>query len=101
MPRPGTMTYLVSYDIPSTKAGDRRRAKLARNLVNYGLRVQYSIFEVSISPEKIDNLLTELTSYINPKEDSIRIYPLCGTCRDKAIILGVKATIEYEAYFIM
>lgn len=56
MPRPGNMLFLISYDIPSSTSGDRRRARLARYLEGIGLRVQMSVFELDISPEKLGSV---------------------------------------------
>lgn len=88
------MTFLVSYDIPSTKDGDRRRARIARLLEGWGLRVQYSIFEVDMPPEKLTKLTGDIEAHTNLQEDSIRIYPLCGTCKVRAVHIGVEAVIE-------
>ena len=40
--------YLVSYDIES----DRLRKKISDTLENYGIRIQYSVFECEISEER-------------------------------------------------
>ena len=40
--------YLVSYDIES----DRLRKKISDTLENYGIRIQYSVFECEISEQR-------------------------------------------------
>lgn len=88
------MLYLVSYDISSTKAGDRRRNRLARYLEGIGLRVQYSVFELDINPQQLDNICLELEHCIDEQEDSLRIYPICGTCANRHLKLGKSAPVE-------
>lgn len=94
------MLYLVSYDIPSDKAVNRRRNKLAKFLEGRGLRVQLSVFELMLSPERLPALLAELNTKINPKEDSIRVYPLCGSCIDRVNHLGREALIESSGLLV-
>lgn len=94
MPRPGTMLYLISYDMPSTPAGDRRRARLARNLQGLGQRVQLSVFEIESPPEKLPRLLREWSDILCEKEDSVRIYALCASCHRQVRHLGRAAPVE-------
>lgn len=94
MPRPGTMRFVITYDIPSTPSGDRRRGQVARYLQKIGLRVQHSVFEIEIPPEKIPRILSELQDILILTEDSIRIYPLCAACVKNIIHLGCEASSE-------
>ena len=100
MPRPGNMLHLVSYDIPSDPAGDRRRSRLARRLESIGLRVQHSVFELDIDPLKLPAICQSLGECIEPELDSVRIYPLCGTCNAKCMKLGVSAVLERDTLFV-
>lgn len=90
------MLYLVSYDIPSTPDGDRRRSRIARRLEGLGLRVQYSVFEMEVSPEKISAILSSLESLMDPLQDSLRVYPLCAACRNRVVRVGVGAICEHQ-----
>ncbi len=94
MPRPGNMLFLISYDIPSTPSGDCRRARIARYLEGVGLRVQMSVFELDISPEKLGGVCAAIEERILLEHDTVRIYPLCGTCAAKVIKMGVEAPLE-------
>lgn len=88
------MLHIVSYDIPSTPQGDRRRSRLARYLEGIGLRVQMSVFELDINPEKLDSICAAIEERLNTDEDSVRIYPICGTCNGKLVRLGKSAPLE-------
>jgi len=92
------MIFLCSYDIPSDKAGDRRRARLARFLEKYGLRVQYSVFELDIQPEKMPGLYREMADFLNMEEDSLRIYTLCAQCAPRVVKIGRGANVERDGF---
>lgn len=86
--------YVVSYDI----CNDRLRNKVAKALLNYGKRVQYSVFECRISQKQYDEMYKKLAMLIadsDSGEDSIRIYHLCGKCDAEVRELGMA---KDEAY---
>jgi CRISPR/Cas system-associated endoribonuclease Cas2 len=68
---------VVSYDIPD----DRRRLRLAHALKDFGVRVQYSVFECHLEPDGLDSLrwdcdfLTFIVAFL-PSE-SVRIALIC------------------------
>lgn len=84
--------YLITYDIPQTK----RRTKIHDLLQGYGFRVNDSVFEVTIPSSQMKTLTARLDMLIKPKEDSVRIYPLCIACAKGAFALG-KEPIPFEA----
>ena len=94
------MRHLVSYDIPSTPEGDRRRARIARYLEGLGLRVQFSFFELELPPERLPGVQAQLQSLMDPATDSIRIYPICSACCDKSSRLGLEAPCEHGPLLI-
>lgn len=89
------MLYLISYDIPSSEAGQRRRNRVAKTLESVGLRVQYSVFEVVIDPTKLDGLLAALHDIIDLEEDNLRVYTCCASCAGQAMRLGANAPVEH------
>ena len=76
------MKYIVTYDI----SNDKRRTKLADLLEGYGVRVNYSVFEIALNETKRNKLLyeIELKKLINKKYDSLRFYHLCENCLSKS-----------------
>jgi len=66
------LLYVVAYDIPD----DKRRKKVSDLLLGYGRRVQYSVFELVVSPEKFEQLRQRLKKLVKLSEDSVRFYPL-------------------------
>lgn len=71
---------LVIYDIVDNK----KRLKLSKYLLGYGIRVQKSAFEMMITKEKYNKLIKELPTYIEEREDSIRLYKILGRGQMKA-----------------
>ena len=91
------MLYIVSYDIPD----DRKRNKVAKTLLDFGDRVQHSVFECLLNKKLFEELLEKLKKLMTEKEDSIRIYPLCQECSTKAVILGKgEPTKEDDVYIV-
>jgi CRISPR-associated endonuclease Cas2 len=79
--------YVVIYDISHTKT----RNKLARFLFEYGIRTQYSVFEVEVKPSQYNKFITLLERKIKYKTDKIYIYAL-----DKDDIKNIKRVGNYE-----
>ena len=79
--------YVVSYDIES----DRIRNRVSKELMNYGKRVQYSVFECRIDKEKCDILINRLSKLISENEakcGNIIIYRICKNCESVIHVLG-------------
>lgn len=96
MPRPGRMNYLISYDIPSDPPGDRRRQRLAKHLEQFGIRIQYSIFECELNPGLLAQIIDRIEQTIDPKLDNVRIYTLCASCTEKVQNMGTLRTLEIQ-----
>jgi CRISPR-associated protein Cas2 len=72
--------YLACFDI----SNDRARDRVARALARYGMRVQWSVFEIRIkTPAVLEALKKELREHVEDGDD-IRFYHLCGACRGKS-----------------
>lgn len=93
--------YLISYDIEN----DRVRNKIAKELENYGARVQYSVFECRISEKIYKELYAKLLELMNDeKSGNIRIYNICAKCTERITTIGVKEepyNFEIEDFFII
>jgi len=74
------MNYVVSYDI----SDDKRRKQLSDILEGYGIRVNYSLFEININEIKLKNLLLKIYEIIDEKDDSVRFYHICKSCENKS-----------------
>ncbi len=68
-------TYLVVYDVSTEdKQGQARPRKVARVCLDYGRRVQKSVFECTLEKNEFQSLVDRLLRCIDPELDSLRIY---------------------------
>ncbi|WP_448523155.1 CRISPR-associated endonuclease Cas2 [Pseudothermotoga sp.] len=79
------MLYVVSYDV----VDDRRRNKLADFLENFGVRVQYSVFEVELKEKEYNMMIKGIKKRIKPEEDTVRIYPIAKELKDAIMTIGL------------
>ena len=90
------MFHVVSYDIPD----DRRRTAIAKTLLDYGSRVQYSTFECILDEKLLDEMIKRLSRIVS-EEDSVRIYVMCAKCEKVITILGHGEVSKDEKVFII
>jgi CRISPR-associated protein Cas2 len=89
------MMVLVSYDVStSTPGGTRRLRQAAKACLDYGQRVQNSVFECEIDPAQWTILRNRLEDIIDPKKDSLRFYFLGSKRRRKIEHVGAKPTVD-------
>lgn len=91
------MFVVVSYDI----VDDKKRGKMSNLLKDYGTRVQYSVFECDIEGKYLEQLVREALKFINPDEDSLKIYQLCQGCLSRIESHGRKRGVEGEERDVM
>lgn len=71
------MFVLVTYDVETkTAAGRRRLRQIAKVCLNYGQRVQNSVFECKVNGSELVTLKYEILKIYDASNDSIRIYKL-------------------------
>ena len=75
-PGPTQMLYLVAYDI----SDPRRLARVASLCEDYGVRVQYSLFECHLEPRQMDYFWDKLCGEIDETEDRVMAYPMDSRC---------------------
>ncbi len=79
--------YVISYDL----SNDKVRGKVAKELENYGRRIQYSVFECRISKKQMQQLYTKLLLIMQKEQDgNIRIYQICLRCEEQIQTIGLK-----------
>lgn len=86
--------YVVSYDISLNKL----RNKISKLLESYGIRVQYSVFECNLKPAEYRKMKKDIIKMMEgSSEGQVRIYSICGNCKEKADIIGENNIREYTA----
>jgi len=91
------MMVLVAYDVSTKeKKGQRRLARVAKTCLDYGQRVQNSVFECTVTPDQWVALKTRLVELIEPEEDSLRFYFLGSNWQHRVEHVGAKPPIDLE-----
>jgi CRISPR-associated protein Cas2 len=96
------MFVLVSYDVSTTTtAGRRRLRRVARTCLDYGQRVQHSVFECQVDATKWAQLRLRLLDEYDPAEDSLRFYFLGNNWRHRVEHHGTKPSVDLEGPLIV
>ena len=96
------MMVLVAYDVSvETTAGRRRLRHIAKLCMDFGQRVQNSVFECLISPAQWEMLRNLLTKEIDPKTDSLRFYFLGKNWKRRVEHVGAKPAYDPEGPLII
>ncbi len=91
------MLMLVTYDVSTVSpSGKKRLRRVARACLDYGQRVQNSVFECEVDPAQWTALRARLIAEIDPGEDSLRFYRLGAEGRRRVEHLGSKAVTDLE-----
>lgn len=89
------MMILVTYDISTIEPeGSRRLRHVAKHCLNYGQRVQYSVFEIEVNPAQWTRLKSILEGIIDHDTDSLRYYYLGKNWQDKIEHIGAKPVLD-------
>ena len=89
------MLVLITYDVSVVTADGRRRLRnIAKICLDYGMRVQNSVFECEVDPAQFTLLKNELTEIYNSEEDSLRFYFLGKEGRRRVEHLGAKPVAD-------
>jgi CRISPR-associated protein Cas2 len=92
-----SMLILVTYDVATAdKAGQRRLRNVAKKCLNFGQRVQNSVFECSVNNEQFVHLKQQLVELINMEEDSLRFYMLGNEWHNRVEHFGVKPSLDLD-----
>lgn len=93
---------LITYDVNTeTVEGKKRLRKVAKMCVNYGQRVQNSVFECVIEPAKFKEVQHRLQEIINKDKDSLRFYYLGNNYKNKVEHIGAKTSLDIEGTIII
>ena len=96
------MLVLITYDVNTENAaGKARLRKVAKQCVNYGRRVQNSVFECSLDAAQYKPLQAELRQLIDPEKDSLRFYNLGNHYESRIEHIGVKTSYAPEGLLML
>lgn len=96
------MYVLVTYDIAtSTPAGCKRLRHAAKACLDYGQRVQNSVFEMKVAPAEWTACRERLLQTIDPEQDSLRFYFLGKNWQRKVEHHGAKESFDIDGPLIV
>lgn len=96
------MYILVVYDVDTTtKEGAIRLRHVAKACINYGQRVQNSVFECDLSEAQFCLLKDILSNIIDKKKDSVRIYYLSKNFARRVETLGKETSYDVSGTIII
>ncbi|MGC2873381.1 CRISPR-associated endonuclease Cas2 [Ihubacter sp. mB4P-1] len=96
------MLVLITYDVSTQdKAGKARLRKVAKECVNYGQRVQNSVFECILDSSQTLLLKDKLLSMIDESKDSLRFYYLGNHYETQVEHFGAKESYEAEGVLMV
>lgn len=96
------MYVLITYDVcTTTPAGKSRLRRTAKTCLDFGQRVQNSVFECKVDPAQLVSLRARLLEIIDPKTDSLRFYHLGSNWHHKVEHHGAKDGYDVEGTLVV
>jgi CRISPR-associated protein Cas2 len=90
------MLTLVAYDISEPK----RLQRVARICEDWGMRLQYSVFECRLEADAFDRFWSELTAVIEPQKDKLTAFKICTKCAREIRSYGVQEHYEKVVAYV-
>ena len=96
------MLVVVSYDVKTDDAAGKKRLRhVAKHCLNFGQRVQYSVFECLVDPAQWTRLKQKLVETIDERYDSLRFYFLGANWKRRVEHIGAKEPYDPEGPLIV
>ena len=91
------MLYIVCYD----RADEPWRARVAGTLVDFGRRLEESVFAVNLDEELTAKMKQRLERLIEETEDTLHLFPLCAACAGKMEVMGRGEKPEDKPFYVI
>ena len=96
------MLLLITYDVNTeTPEGKKRLRKVAKQCMNYGRRVQNSVFECIVDNAQSVMLKAILSEIIDKNTDSLRFYYLGNKYQTKVEHVGIHNGMAVDQTLIL
>lgn len=96
------MLILITYDVNTqTKEGRKRLRRVSKECLNYGQRVQNSVFECQMDMALYTKVKNSLIEIIDIEQDSLRFYNLGEKYKAKVEHIGTKESLDVQDTLIM
>ena len=91
------MLSLVAYDITD----HRRLARVARVCEDFGVRVQYSLFECRLEEAEFEDFWLKLLCEIDEAEDRLVAYKIDARCARETLTAGTMVCSEKVVCYVL
>jgi CRISPR-associated protein Cas2 len=91
------MQYIVCYDI----SDDRRRDHVARALLDFGQRVEESVFVANLDDELAARMRERVARLIEPETDRLHVFRLCKECAGKTEVYGEAFVPQDRDFYVI
>ncbi|TFE65686.1 CRISPR-associated endonuclease Cas2 [Candidatus Methylacidiphilum fumarolicum] len=91
------MLTVIAYDV----CDDRRLHKIAKICEDFGIRVQFSVFECYLEESELEELWQKLLAEIDPKEDRIVAYKIDARLAKEIRTAGTMVCSEKVICFLV
>lgn len=92
----------MTYDVDTTdKSGQRRLRRVAKACLDYGQRVQNSVFECELTEVQLCMLKERIKEIIDQSLDSIRFYHLNRSENRRVEVMGVETSFDVNDAIII
>ena len=96
------MYILVTYDVDTTdKSGQRRLRRVAKACLDYGQRVQNSVFECELTDVQFCILKERINEIIDHSLDSVRFYHLNRSENRRVEVMGIETAFDVNDAIII
>lgn len=89
------MNLIVVYDIADSK----RLRRVAKTVEDYGVRVQKSVFEVTVDRARFKEMHRRIKLEIEEDEDAVKYFPMCVRCAGSVEIIGQGVFVDPDNEF--
>lgn len=90
------MQYVICYDV----ADDRRRGRLASALMDFGTRVQESVFVAHLDSELAARMKERVAGLVDPNWDRFHVFEMCSACATRGWTLGTADVARDPEWYI-
>ena len=91
------MQYVICYDI----ADDARRSRTAHALLDFGTRIQESVFVAHLDEELAGKMMERLGKLMDVDADRIHVFGLCAECERRTKALGTAELVEDREFYVI
>jgi CRISPR-associated protein Cas2 len=91
------MQYVICYDI----GDDRRRTRVAAALLDFGTRVQESVFVAHLDEELAGRMRERLTGLVDATWDRVHVFEVCEACGKRVWGLGSAEVVRDADWYVV